>query len=31
MLHIYRRFEFSGDIIVLLSEETPKEYIEHLK
>jgi 2,5-diamino-6-(ribosylamino)-4(3H)-pyrimidinone 5'-phosphate reductase len=31
ILHICRRFEFSRDIIVLLSEETPKEYIEYLR
>jgi 2,5-diamino-6-(ribosylamino)-4(3H)-pyrimidinone 5'-phosphate reductase len=31
LLHICRRFEFSRDIIVLLSEETPKEYIKYLK
>jgi len=31
ILHVCRRFEFSRDIIVLLSEETPKEYIEYLK
>jgi 2,5-diamino-6-(ribosylamino)-4(3H)-pyrimidinone 5'-phosphate reductase len=31
ILHICRRFEFSRDIIILLSEETPKEYIEYLR
>lgn len=31
ILHICRRFEFSRDIIVMVSEETPKEYIEYLK
>lgn len=31
ILHVCRRFEFSRDIIMLLSEETPKEYIEYLK
>ena len=31
ILHICRRFEFSRDIIVLLSDSTPEEYIEYLK
>lgn len=31
ILHIARRFEFSRDIIVLTSENTPKEYITYLK
>jgi len=31
ILHICRRFEFSRDIIILLSEETPNEYIEYLR
>jgi len=31
ILHIARRFEFSRDIIVLISEDTPKEYITYLK
>jgi 2,5-diamino-6-(ribosylamino)-4(3H)-pyrimidinone 5'-phosphate reductase len=30
-LHVCRRFEYSRDIIVLISEETPKEYISYLK
>ena len=29
--HIYRRFEFCRDVVVLLSEETPQDYVEHLK
>ena len=29
--HIYRRFEFCRDVVVLVSEETPAEYVEHLK
>lgn len=31
LLHTCRRFELCKDVIVLVSEETPKEYIEHLK
>ena len=31
ILHIARRFEFSRDIIVLISEDTPKEYIAYLE
>jgi len=31
LLHTCRRFEFCKDAIVLISEKTPKEYIEHLK
>jgi len=31
LLHTCRRFEFCKDVIVLVSEKTPKEYIEHLK
>jgi len=31
LLHTCRRFELCRDVIVLMSEETPKEYIEHLK
>jgi len=31
ILQICRRFEFSRDIIILLSEETPNEYIEYLR
>jgi 2,5-diamino-6-(ribosylamino)-4(3H)-pyrimidinone 5'-phosphate reductase len=30
-LHVCRRFEYSRDIIVLVSEETPKEYVSYLK
>ncbi len=31
LLHTCRRFEFCRDVILLLSETTPKEYIEHLR
>jgi len=31
LLHTCRRFEFCKDVIVLVSEETSKEYIEHLE
>lgn len=31
ILHIARRFEFSRDVIVLISEKTPKEYVQYLK
>lgn len=31
LLHTCRRFEFCKDVIVLVSEETPKNYLEHLK
>ncbi|MBN1244141.1 dihydrofolate reductase family protein [Candidatus Bathyarchaeota archaeon] len=31
LLHTCRRFEFCKDVVVLVSEQTPKEYIEHLK
>jgi 2,5-diamino-6-(ribosylamino)-4(3H)-pyrimidinone 5'-phosphate reductase len=31
LLHTCRRFEFCKDVIILVSEKTPKEYIEHLK
>ena len=31
LLHVCRRFEYCKDIIVLISEETPKTYIEYLK
>jgi 2,5-diamino-6-(ribosylamino)-4(3H)-pyrimidinone 5'-phosphate reductase len=31
MLHTCRRFEFCRDVIVLVSEKTPKEYITHLE
>lgn len=30
-LHSLRRFEFCRDVIVLISEETPKEYVEYLR
>ena len=31
LLHTCRRFEFCRDVIVLISESTPKEYIKHLE
>jgi len=31
LLHNCRRFELCRDVIVLMSEETPKEYLEHLE
>jgi 2,5-diamino-6-(ribosylamino)-4(3H)-pyrimidinone 5'-phosphate reductase len=31
LLHACRRFEFCRDVILLLSETTPREYIEHLR
>jgi 2,5-diamino-6-(ribosylamino)-4(3H)-pyrimidinone 5'-phosphate reductase len=31
LLHTCRRFEFCRDVIVLVSETTPKEYLEHLR
>ena len=31
LLHTCRRFEFCKDVIVLISEKTPKQYIEYLK
>jgi len=31
LLHMCRRFEFCKDVIVLVSEETPEEYIMHLE
>jgi len=31
LLHTCRRFEFCKDIIVLVSEKTPKTYLNHLK
>ena len=31
LLHTCRRFEFCREVILLLSETTPKEYIEHLR
>ena len=31
MLHAYRRFEFCRDVIVFVSEKTPKDYINHLE
>jgi 2,5-diamino-6-(ribosylamino)-4(3H)-pyrimidinone 5'-phosphate reductase len=31
LLHTCRRFEFCKDVIVLISENTPKDYIDYLK
>jgi 2,5-diamino-6-(ribosylamino)-4(3H)-pyrimidinone 5'-phosphate reductase len=31
LLHTCRRFEFCRDVIVLVSETTPKDYLDHLK
>ena len=31
LLHTCRRFEFCKDVLVLVSEETPKKYLVHLK
>ncbi len=31
VLHTCRRFKFCRDVVVLLSEETPTEYLEHLE
>jgi 2,5-diamino-6-(ribosylamino)-4(3H)-pyrimidinone 5'-phosphate reductase len=31
LLHIYRRFEFCRDIVVLISEATPEDYVEYLE
>ncbi len=31
ILHVCRRFEYTRDIIVMISEQTPKEYIDYLK
>jgi len=31
LLHACRRFEFCRDVILLISETTPKEYVEHLR
>ena len=31
LLHTCRRFEFCKDVIVLVSETTPKEYLSHLR
>jgi 2,5-diamino-6-(ribosylamino)-4(3H)-pyrimidinone 5'-phosphate reductase len=31
LLHTCRRFEFCKDVIILVSEKTPKEYIVHLE
>ena len=30
-LHFYRQSEYSGNIIILVSNETPKSYLEYLK
>lgn len=31
MLHIFRRFELLRDVIVLVSEKTPQDYLKHLE
>jgi len=31
ILHVCRRFEYSRDVIVMVTEQTPKEYIKYLK
>ena len=31
LLHTCRRFEFCKDVVVLVSEATPREYLEHLE
>ena len=31
LLHVYRQFEFCRDVIILISETTPNEYIQYLK
>lgn len=31
MLHVFRRFEFIRDVIVLVSAKTPKKYLNYLK
>ena len=31
ILHTCRRFEFCREVVVLISEETPEEYVEHLE
>jgi 2,5-diamino-6-(ribosylamino)-4(3H)-pyrimidinone 5'-phosphate reductase len=31
LLHTFRRFEFCRDVIVLISEKTPKRYLEYLR
>jgi 2,5-diamino-6-(ribosylamino)-4(3H)-pyrimidinone 5'-phosphate reductase len=31
LLHEYRRFEFCRDVVILLSENTPLEYLDYLK
>ncbi len=31
LLHICRRFEFCKDVIILISEKTPKNYVNYLK
>jgi len=30
MLHVYRRFEFCRDVIILVSKKTPKKYLDYL-
>jgi 2,5-diamino-6-(ribosylamino)-4(3H)-pyrimidinone 5'-phosphate reductase len=31
LMHMYRRFEYCRDVIVLLSQNTPKDYVSYLK
>ena len=31
MLHVYRRFEFCREVVVIVSETTPQEYLDYLK
>ena len=31
LLHTCRRFEYCRDVIVLVSEETPEDYLEYLR
>ncbi len=31
LLHTCRRFEYCRDVVVLVSEETPEDYLEHLR
>ena len=31
LLHICRRFEYCRDVVVLVSEETPEDYLRHLR
>lgn len=31
MLHVYRRFEFCREVVVIVSETTPREYLDYLE